>query len=199
MRIEWQIKVEDPRFLELKLNGAVWREVHKASFARKLSSLKACATQEALREAFFKLECSVSQLSALRLLAKRDYFTAEMRKRLKDKKLSQRAVDHALEKCHALGYLDDERLTSLYASSLKRKGKGPRYIAQKLKERLGYLPNIPRDPEEEREAIVQLLKRRFSHLSRDGEKEKAKAVRFLLGRGFELGEIVQEVKKLDKR
>ena len=199
MRIEWQIKVEDPRFLEIKIDGAVWREVHKASFARKLSPLKACVTQDELREAFLKLECKVSQFIALRLLAKRDYFTMEMRKRLKDKKLSERAVDHALEKCHVLGYLDDERLTNLYVASLKRKGKGPRYIAQKLKERLGYLPNFPRNPEEEREAIAQLLKKRFPFLSAGGEKERARAVRFLLGRGFEMGVIIQEVKKLDKR
>ena len=199
MRIEWQIKIEDPRYLELKVDGVMWKVVHKASFVRKLSPLEECSTQEALKRAFFKLECKVSENIALRLLAKRDYFTEELRKRLKEKRLSKGAVTCALKKCHKLGYLDDERLVSRYVSFLKRNGKGRRYIAQKLKRRLGFLPTLPRDLEEERGEIARLIKKRFPCLGGGGEKEKARAVGFLLVRGFELGPVLQVVKSLDKR
>lgn len=199
MRIEWQSKVEDTRFLDLRVDGSLWREIHKTSFARKLSPLMSCTTQEELIRVFFKIECSVAELAALRLLAKRDYFTFQMRKRLKERRLSDKSVDYALDKCLSLGYLDDERLTESFISFLKRKGKGPRYIAQKLKERLGFLPDISRDLDEEKALVAQLLKKKFPHLCDGGERERSRAIRFLLGRGFEMGLIIQEVKKLDKR
>lgn len=195
MRIEWQIKVEDPRFLELKIDGAVWKVVHRATYSRQLSPLKMCASLDDLKKAFSKLERKVAEQSALRLLAKRDYFIKELSKKLTEKGFSKEAAARAIEKCQKLGYLSDEKLTERTLVSLKRRGKGPRYIAQKLKERLGFLPPLPRDEEGEREAIAALLRKRFPNIR--GEKEQGRAIRFLQARGFDLGQIFQVIKRLD--
>ncbi len=198
MRIEWQIKVEDARLLELMVDGEVWKEVHKASFLRKLSSLRSCSNRKELECCFAQLEEGVASNAVLRLLSARDYFPAELRKKLEASRLSDRAITSALEKFHRLGCLDEEALTQRYIATLKRKGKGRRYIVQKLKEKLGYVPQLPHNAEEESEAIAHLLEKRFPDLSKGGEKVRARAVRFLLSRGFDFGSILLELKKLDK-
>lgn len=185
MKIEWQIKVEDSRLLELRVDGEVWKVVARPLFRRDMKGLKRCSSMEELEALFSTLEQKAALQEAFRLLAARDHFAMEVQKKLEAKGLSQEAVAFAIKKCEDLGYLDEKRLIERTIQTLKRRGKGPRFIAQKLRERVGYIPDIPRGTEEE---IAALLHKRAG-------ASREKAIRFLLSRGFDLESIL---KALDK-
>jgi regulatory protein len=57
---------------------------------------------------------------AIRWLAVRPYSVAELRQRLRSKRLSSNAIDEAVARLKKLGFLDDRKLAEQYASSLVR-------------------------------------------------------------------------------
>ena len=124
---------------------------------------------------------------ALRLLSRR----AMSRARLKEKLLErfpEAEVDQALERLSALGYLDDRAFAETFVA-LRRK-YGPRKLrhllrAQGVGEEVVEAVLGEVGEEEVLEAALRAL-RRYPR-----RHDRAKAVRFLLGRGFPLAVALQ--------
>jgi regulatory protein len=71
---------------------------------------------------------------ALRLLARRAYAIAEMRRALTRRSDSAEAVEEAIVRLRQLGYLDDQKFAAQHASALRRnRAFGPRRIVRELK------------------------------------------------------------------
>ena len=72
--------------------------------------------------------------AALRLLARRAYSIAEMRRALTRRSDSAEAVEEAIARLRQVGYLDDQKFAEQQAGALRRnRAFGPRRIVRELK------------------------------------------------------------------
>lgn len=132
---------------------------------------------------------------ALRYLARREHSRAELEHKLADGGDELAAVLDALE---AEGLLSDSRAATAFANA-KAGRFGPRYIAHHLKQRGiaselidAALNSVEQDPQV---AVEDAWRRKFGELPRDAA-ERARQIRFLQGRGFELGAILDLMRRL---
>ena len=129
---------------------------------------------------------------ALKLLSLRDHATAELRRKLGAAGHEATEIAAALERLAALGYLDDARFARERARQLCASGRlGRAAIAARLQQ-AGVAAELVRraldeqlEGRDELAAARALLARRFPALAAPGDqKERARAARFLAGRGF---------------
>jgi regulatory protein len=129
---------------------------------------------------------------ALRWLAVRDRAEGELRLKLRRAGVDPAAIDTAIERVRGLGYLDDARFARGRAESLIRSGRlGPRAVSQRL-----IAAGVSRDTvrlavdgamqSQDEAALARdaVRKRHPAALGSDDPKLRARAARFLLGRGF---------------
>ncbi len=139
---------------------------------------------------------------ALRILTRRDYSQAELRKRLADKGFDPEQIDTTLQRCIDLGYLDDARYALARATSLMSHGRavGHRILAD-LRQR-GVSAELAeqalaaaREACDEEALLSDLLTRRFPGFSYDTApaREKRRIVNFLQRRGFAIGRIMDQL------
>ena len=129
---------------------------------------------------------------ALRLLAVRDRSRTELVRRLRRAEVSPADIDATLERLGRLGYLDDERFARSRAKSLLGGGKyGPRAVAFKLAQ-AGVAAEVRRaavaeamTDGDELTSARELLGHKYPSAAGSADPRlKARALRFLLGRGF---------------
>ena len=131
---------------------------------------------------------------ACRLLAGRDYFTEELRKKILDKGATAEEAAAAIEKLNRFNYLDESKVLRKYISEISAKGKGINYLKQKLYEKgcsalLSSLNLAEFYPFEEECAAAEKA------LAKLGEYEEEKLVSKLVSRGFSLSAALNAVKK----
>lgn len=130
---------------------------------------------------------------ACRLLAKRDYFTDEIRQKILAKGASAEETEKVIEKLNKFKYLDDEKVLRKYVAEISAKGKGINYLKQKLFEKgcsdLISSKNLSEfyTPDEETAAAKKVL-------SKLGILEKEKLFQKLVSRGFSTGAAINAVK-----
>ena len=129
---------------------------------------------------------------ALRWLTVRDRSEAELRTKLKRAKHLPEQIEAAVLRLRALGYLDDARFARVRAESLIARGRlGPRGAAARLaaaglsREQVQTaVGSAMKDRDELALARAALLRKHPGAVGSDDPKLRARAVRFLLGRGF---------------
>jgi len=130
--------------------------------------------------------------AAVRLLAYREHFKGELRRKLKQKGFGNAVVDRVLAECERLNYVDNRRCADLYARERLRKGYGIHRIRLDLKRKgLGEteiraaLSGI-NDAGDELETARRVLEKNRHRYRRepDGRKRREKIYRFLYARGF---------------
>ena len=131
---------------------------------------------------------------ACRLLAKRDYFTEELRQKILAKGATAEEAAAAIEKLSRFNYLDDSKVLRKYISEISAKGKGINYLKQKLYEKgcsslLYSLDLAEFYPFEEECAAAEKA------LAKLGKYEEEKLVSKLVSRGFSLPAALNAVKK----
>jgi regulatory protein len=122
----------------------------------------------------------------IKLLARRDYFTFEVRAKLLEKGFDQKEATEAIQAMEKLGYLDDERRSRAYVKQQLALGYGPRAITFKLRAKGGdslYTPS----KEEQQEALRAFIARK--KLSYSDYTSKQKLFAKLAQRGFS-GEVI---------
>ena len=140
--------------------------------------------------------------AALRILARRDYSQAELRKRLADKGFDSERIDTTLQRCVELGYLDDARYALNRATSLMSHGRAVGHrILTDLKQR-GISEELAeqalaaaREACDEDALLADLLTRRFPDFSYSTApaREKRRVINFLQRRGFTIGRIMDQI------
>ncbi|MBP5590330.1 RecX family transcriptional regulator [bacterium] len=131
---------------------------------------------------------------ACRLLARRDYFTEELRQKIIAKGATEEESAAAIEKLNRFNYLDDTKVLRKYVSEIISKGKGINYLKQKLYEKgcssllysLDLTEFYPFGEE------VEAAKKALAKL---GKCEEEKLVPKLVSRGFSLPAALDAVKK----
>jgi regulatory protein len=142
--------------------------------------------------------------AALRMLARRDHFRAELEGKLRQRGLPSAEVNAALARCDALGLIDDERLASRFAEvRATENGWGPRRIEAELRRR-----GVDRGTAEEasrldrarlRVALATALRRAELRAPAGWwrlSERRARMVSSLLARGFEAADAIAAVSEL---
>lgn len=185
MQLKILTKPQDPRFLLVEINGEIWKEIYKSLFVRDLKLFYRCSSLRELQELWPRIEKKAAEEAIRRLLLRKNYFSEELRAHLRTKKISESAIEQAIEKYKGLGHVDDERWRERFIELEQRKGKGPRYIAAKLKTK-GVHPHVALDQEA---AIRNLLATRLQKYDLNDPKQRHKVVLALLRRGFDFQSI----------
>jgi regulatory protein len=74
--------------------------------------------------------------TALRLLGRRDYTSAELRQKLADRGFAEEDIDAGLARLTADGLIDDQRVAAAFLRTASRiKGRGPARISRELRAR----------------------------------------------------------------
>lgn len=125
--------------------------------------------------------------AGIRLLARRDYSEAELRRKLVARSAPEGFVDSAVARLQSLGYLCDDRFTLSYIRYGIGQGKGPAWLRMQLKQKGIDEPKI----EAQLDALeidwfqqaLELLQRKFSHRATE-PAQKARQFRYLASRGY---------------
>jgi regulatory protein len=127
--------------------------------------------------------------AAVRMLARREYPRAELRDRLARAGGDRDEIERVLDALERDGYLSDARYAQMIVA--QKAGRfGPRAIAYALRER-GVAAQASSDALEALRTVDEvadarrLLSRRFADPPAD-DRERARQVRFLVGRGYGL-------------
>ena len=130
---------------------------------------------------------------AIRLLARREYARSELEERLATKGADRAELRRTLDELAELGYLSDQR----YARSVAKQKAGRysrRSIAGVLKAKgvgdEAIVSAVAEACSDDEAALLALWRRRFGGAPAD-ERDKARQVRFLQSRGFELSAILK--------
>lgn len=123
----------------------------------------------------------------LYLLRRRDYFSKELREKMKRKKFSDEVIEKTVALCIARGYVDDARRTRSVIARENGKGRGPKRIALLLKTKGALTQEALADlgAFDQKAAILALLpkfKKRYP--------EREKLIMALLRRGFDLHSVL---------
>lgn len=133
-----------------------------------------------------------AEMRLLHLLEKRDYTEYQLRDKLREGYYPQEAIDYAIEKMIGYRYVDDERYARRYIESMMNR-KSTRQITLEL-ERKGIKKALIQQMYFELEdegniadeyaIALNILKKRRYEFQQADEKEKAKQMRYLLGKGI---------------
>jgi regulatory protein len=139
--------------------------------------------------------------AALRLLARRAYSIAEMRRALSRRSDSPAAVEEAIVRLRQLGYLDDQKFAEQQASALRRNHAfGARRIVRELKAKgvnYGFINAAVEQAFEEvpeRELLEQVLSKKVRNLHLPLTRSRLNSLcRSLLRQGFRGDDIMKAV------
>lgn len=132
---------------------------------------------------------------ALRRISAQSYLTNDLRKKLKDKKISPQIIEQVLTKCKEFGYLDDQAWIESFVRVQTAKKRGPQAIIQKLigkgihQDAAKKVVQKMTSAESSDEAIKILLQTRYRNKNLADTKEKQKVILSLMRRGFSLDKI----------
>ncbi len=134
---------------------------------------------------------------ACRLLARRDYFSEEIRQKIIAKGATTEETASAIEKLNKFKYLDDEKVLRRYVAEIAAKGKGINYLKQKLYEK-GCSAIISSKNLSDFYPFEEELAAAEKALMKLGNCEKEKLVPKLISRGFSTSAAIEAVKKLKR-
>lgn len=132
--------------------------------------------------------CAVSRVEGL--VNRRDYAEGEIRRKLREDGYSSKVVDEVVDKAKRGHVIDDMRFADVYIRTKVSAGWGSRRIERELSQKGIEASDVPGwpyeyfDMDDERARAYQLASRR--RLS--GKNDYAKIVRFLVARGFGMGD-----------
>ena len=123
-------------------------------------------------------------------LAGKQLTVTELRRKLEKGEFDAADIEHGIERCTAAGLLDDRRYATAYVESRVRRGQGAARIRQDLARR-----GIDRSVVDELlaahvesggldDAALDAARRKFARIDLEDAKARAKAMRWLLGRGY---------------
>lgn len=144
------------------------------------------------------------RLTALKLLARREHSRQELQNKLIRRGVEAAQVETVLQELIAEQLLSDDRFRDSYIHYRRKAGFGPRRIKAELSER-GVISSLASNMEGEfddtdswGDLLEQVWQKKFKGQKPQDIKTKAKQIRFLVNRGFTLGQVQNFFKKISK-
>ncbi|MDX1805161.1 MAG: regulatory protein RecX [Alcanivorax sp.] len=135
-----------------------------------------------------RLSESALRQRAVSLLARRDHARRELETKLRHKVGEHPDLPAVMAWCEEHGFIDDRRFAGFFVRARIERGQGPLRIRQELQQRgvpSELMAVVLAEAEVDWFALARDVRaRRFRHYPAD-QKEKARQLRFLQGRGFD--------------
>jgi regulatory protein len=134
------------------------------------------------------------------MIAQKMYHSAELRAALLKRLIPEESITAIVKELTDLGYLDDSEWTASFIRGQQRKGKGPRAIQHKLRQRGIAYEHLNEDltnPEKQREQLAALLNTKYKTRNLKDPKERAKVMTSLARRGFHTEQIFISMQGVD--
>ena len=162
-------------------------------------------TKDKINEIIEYDEFNFSKKIAYNFLNYKSRTEKEIKKKLKEKKISEKSIDKVIAILKNLKFIDDTRYAKLYVEEkLTNNPKGKRVISMKLAEKgvskevinsiIDSQYNEDKETAKAKELLLKYLKKVRAKSDLD---KKQKCYRYLLSRGFDY-EIVKEVCKIER-
>jgi len=162
-------------------------------------------TEDKINEIIEYDEFNFSKKIAYNFLNYKSRTEKEIKKKLKEKKISEKSIDKVIAILKNLKFIDDTRYAKLYVEEkLTNNPKGKRVISMKLAEKgvskevinsiIDSQYNEDKETAKAKELLLKYLKKVRAKSDLD---KKQKCYRYLLSRGFDY-EIVKEVCKIER-
>ena len=134
---------------------------------------------------------------AFAVLTRKEYSKAELIEKLATWAMHRDEVIALVEELAAQNYQSDQRVAEIMLSSQKRKGKGPNRIKMALKSKKVDTSLIVEELKETDwvEQAYQLKLKKYGTEVATDPKLKAKQIRFLMYRGFEMDAIMKAISR----
>ncbi|MEN3978103.1 regulatory protein RecX [Acinetobacter sp. CWB-B33] len=136
---------------------------------------------------------------AFAVLTRKEYSKAELIEKLALYAESREEVTTLVDELSRENYQSDQRVAEIMLSSQKRKGKGPNQIKMKLKNKKIDTALIAEELKETDwvQQAYELKVRKYGTEVTKDPKIKAKQIRFLMYRGFEIDAIIKAISRKD--
>lgn len=134
---------------------------------------------------------------AFAVLTRKEYAKAELIEKLSTYAEDPTEVINLVEELARENYQSDQRVADTLLSSQKRKGKGPNQIKMKLKSKkidTALIADELKETDWVQQAYTLKIKKYGLEVSKD-PKVKAKQIRFLMYRGFEMDAIIKAISR----
>ena len=134
---------------------------------------------------------------AFAVLTRKEYSKAELIEKLATWAMHREEVITLVEELSAQNYQSDQRVAEITLSSQKRKGKGPNRIKLALKTKkidTGLILEELKETDWVEQAYQLKIKKYGTEIATD-PKLKAKQIRFLMYRGFEMDAIMKAINR----
>ncbi|RKG34100.1 regulatory protein RecX [Acinetobacter tianfuensis] len=134
---------------------------------------------------------------AFAVLTRKEYAKAELIEKLSLYAESRDEVLKLVDELARKNYQSDQRVADTLLSSQKRKGKGPNQIKMKLKSKkldTALIADELKETDWVQQAYELKVKKYGTEVSKD-PKIKAKQIRFLMYRGFEMDAIIKAISR----
>lgn len=134
---------------------------------------------------------------AFAVLTRKEYSKAELIEKLALYAESRDEVTTLVDELSRENYQSDQRVAEIMLSSQKRKGKGPNQIKMKLKNKKIDTALIAEELKETDwvQQAYELKVRKYGNEVTKDPKIKAKQIRFLMYRGFEMDAIIKAISR----
>ena len=130
---------------------------------------------------------------AVKLLARREHSVQEVRQKLRQREFDDSEIDQAVSDLQQGGWLSDERFTEAYIRMRQQKGFGPVRIAIELRERgiddALVEQHLDHGASEWLHSLREPYPKTYAGRAIADYNDKAKRIRFLQYRGFDLDAI----------
>lgn len=132
------------------------------------------------------------------LLGRKEYSERELRNKFKEKEYNQDDINKVISYYQKNNYQSDERFTRMFINS-----KISKMGISKLKSKLAFEKGISKDTIEEVLAelelsevdnVIKIVETKYRNKDLKDHKEKAKAVRYLVSKGFSFEDINNAIK-----
>ena len=134
---------------------------------------------------------------AFAVLTRKEYSKGELIEKLATWAMHREEVITLVEELSAQNYQSDQRVAEIMLSSQKRKGKGPNRIKMSLKTKkidTGLILEELKETDWVEQAYQLKIKKYGTEIATD-PKLKAKQIRFLMYRGFEMDAIMKAINR----
>jgi regulatory protein len=137
---------------------------------------------------------------AVRMLARREHSALELRHKLGQRGVDEADIDGTISRLQQEGLQSDERFAEAYVHSRSGKGYGPLRIAVELRDRGlddGIIETcLEHDDNHWQMLLQQAHRRKFGDGPIGDFQDRARRIRFLQYRGFELDKIYRFLKTI---
>lgn len=192
LKIECVTNNQKRNAITILIDNEVWRDVHLFIFGRKLE-FPACQTLEEFEFSFHTIEYLGAKNYALRALSKRNLFSKQLDKKLKERWISETTRKKIIQELQEKGYLQDQEWISNFVRIQAAKKSSPQMIAVKLQIR--GVSSVDAEKavldivQNQSETISYLLKTKYRTKNLSDFKEKQKVIASLARKGFPYEEI----------